>query len=60
MNLEEAWNRVRTMGPKVRGMFIMDMTDTGLSMLGYISTIKALTKQGVLRYPGVYKHIPML
>lgn len=55
INLEEAWNRVRAASkdvPKVRGMFIMDMTGTGLSMLGYISTIRALTKQGILRYPG--------
>jgi len=59
INLEEAWNSVRATSsvPKVRGMFIMDMSGTGLSMLGYISTIKALTKQGILRYPEISQRV---
>jgi hypothetical protein len=52
VNLEDAWRRVRDKGGKVRGMFIMDVGEAGLGMLGYISTIRALTRQGVLRYPG--------
>lgn len=57
MYLEKAWDLVRAAGNKVRGVIIIDVSNCGLSMLGYISVIKQLSSAGVLRYPEITERV---
>ncbi len=57
MYLEEAWQRVVSMGGKTRGMIIIDISGCGFGMLTSISVIKRLSSVGVLRYPEITERV---
>jgi hypothetical protein len=48
---------VRKQGGKVRGIIVIDVSQCGLGMLGYISVIKQISLTGVLRYPEICEKV---
>lgn len=58
--LEEAWNTVRATGAKTRGHIVIDISGVGLNALSYMSIIKHLSSQGVLRYAEITERVSLV
>ena len=58
--LEDAFTAVRAQGGKTRGTIVVDISEAGIGMLGYISLIKRISSNGVLNYPEITEKVYMV